>query len=453
MARVDINALGASGLRTSGQFVTEDWQPQLTGLQGVRTYRQMRDGDPLVGAALYAIESLIGGVEWECVPNPAAPGKVRARAEADFVTGCLADMTHTWRDHISEALSMLTYGWAYHEIVYKYRRGKGGDPQRSSAFADGRLGWAEIPLRMQSSLYGWEFDPGGRTLGMHQWTLQKGAVYIPEEKAVHYRTSYNGGNPEGRSMLRNAYRSWYYQTKLEEIEAIGVERDLAGIPLIEVPEELLAPDATEEQKALLSSFADLGARVRQDEQAYIMMPAEKRLLADGKEVASGYKFSLLGTTTRKTFDTNVIISRYTSRIAMTLLAEFLLLGSDSSGSWALSEDKTSLFGEAITGLLDRIADAFNAQATGPLMRLNGVPEAYWPTLTHGAVGKKGLEVLATYINTLVSARVITPDDKLEAFARSSGKLPDADPTTARQNAAPPVLTPGEPPGNSPPEVP
>ncbi|WP_407540238.1 hypothetical protein Q0M94_02230 [Deinococcus radiomollis] len=437
MARLDINALGASGLRTSGAFVIEEWQPQLTGLAGIRTYRQMRDNDPLIGAALFAIESLIGGVEWNAEANQTARGALRAQTEADFVNGCLADMTHTWRDHVSEALTMLTYGWAYHEIVYKYRRGRNADPMKTSAYGDGRLGWAEIPLRMQASLYGWEFEPtSGRTLGMHQWTLQRGAAYIPEEKAVHYRTGYNGGNPEGRSLFRNAYRAWYYQTMLEEIEAIGVERDLAGIPLIEVPEALLDPAAGENERALLQSFADLGARVRQDEQAYIIMPAEKSLDPTGKEVSSGYKFSLLGTTTRKTFDTNAIIQRHTSRIAMTILAEFLLLGSDSSGSWALSEDKTSLFGEAITGVLDRIADSFNAQAVQPLMRLNGVPEPYWPKLTHGSVGKKGLEVLADYIQKLVSSNVITPDDRLEAFARSSGKLPDMDPQTARAHVAP-----------------
>lgn len=34
------------------------------------------------------------------------------------------DMQDTWSDTISEILSFLTYGWSYHEIVYKVRAGR-----------------------------------------------------------------------------------------------------------------------------------------------------------------------------------------------------------------------------------------------------------------------------------------------------------------------------------------
>ena len=33
-------------------------------------------------------------------------------------------------------------------------------------------------------------------------------------------------------MLRNSYRSWYYKKRLEEFESVGVERDLAGLPMV-----------------------------------------------------------------------------------------------------------------------------------------------------------------------------------------------------------------------------
>jgi hypothetical protein len=37
------------------------------------------------------------------------------------------DMSHTWDDMISEILTMLVYGWSWHEIVYKKRVGPVGD--------------------------------------------------------------------------------------------------------------------------------------------------------------------------------------------------------------------------------------------------------------------------------------------------------------------------------------
>ena len=38
-------------------------------------------------------------------------------ADVDFLEGVLEDMSHSWADFISEVLSMLPYGWSFHEIV------------------------------------------------------------------------------------------------------------------------------------------------------------------------------------------------------------------------------------------------------------------------------------------------------------------------------------------------
>ena len=53
-------------------------------------------------------------------------------------------------------------------------------------------------------------------------------VVIPMEKCLLFRTQTHKNNPEGRSILRNAYRSWYFKKRIEEIEGVGIERDLAG---------------------------------------------------------------------------------------------------------------------------------------------------------------------------------------------------------------------------------
>ncbi|MGI6498023.1 MAG: hypothetical protein ACOX0U_04265 [Oscillospiraceae bacterium] len=51
-----------------------------------------------------------------------------------------------------------------------------------------------------------------------------------------FRTKSRKGSPEGRSILRNAYRSWYFKRRIQEIEGIGIERDLAGFPTLTAPE-------------------------------------------------------------------------------------------------------------------------------------------------------------------------------------------------------------------------
>ena len=97
---------------------------------------------------------------------------------------------------------------------------------------------------------------------------------------------------------------------------------------------------------------------------------------------------LLSTGGRRQFDTNAIIERYDTRIAMTVLADFVLMGHQAVGSFALSSDKTKLFSMAVGAYLDIICEAFNNKAIPALIDLNG--EHFqgitgYPTLEHGDI--------------------------------------------------------------------
>ena len=57
----------------------------------------------------------------------------------------------------------------------------------------------------------------------------------------------------------------------------------------------------------------------------------------------GLNLSLSVPARARQFDTNAIINRYDTKIAMTVLADFLMLGHNKVGSFALSSDKTGFF--------------------------------------------------------------------------------------------------------------
>ena len=115
------------------------------------------------------------------------------------------DMKETWIDTISEILSFLTYGWSFHEIVYKRRMGKTKDVRTRSKYSDGLIGWQKLPIRAQETLYQWEYDNEDNLLGMTQMPPPDfGMFTIPMEKALLFRTKSRKNNPEGRSILRNA---------------------------------------------------------------------------------------------------------------------------------------------------------------------------------------------------------------------------------------------------------
>jgi hypothetical protein len=107
--------LGSSGLRRSGGTITEEFLANLQGVKGFKVYREMRDNDPVIGAMLYAIDKVITRLEWHIEGED--------ERTAEFVQECLDDMSDSWDATLQNILSMLVYGWSFHEVVYKIRGG------------------------------------------------------------------------------------------------------------------------------------------------------------------------------------------------------------------------------------------------------------------------------------------------------------------------------------------
>lgn len=427
------------------------WLPD-EGRLAIRHYQDMRDTDPVIGGTFLALESLFRQVEWNVTPADDSP---EAMKWAEFLRTCREDLSHSFPGFLAEVLTMLPHGWSYFEQVWKIRGGPDqADAARRSAYSDGLIGWRKFAFRPQNTLSRWEYDGDGGIQGMWQNTA-RGQVLIPIQKALHFRTTDAGGHPEGRSLLLNSRRAYRFQTKLEELEAVGVERDFAGLPVIQVPPALLEIDpnpVTEEEQqnaaaklATLEAIKRMGAGVRNDEQAYILFPSETYIVEEtdpttrktvSKELSTGYKFSLATSGGTRAHDTDTIIKRYSQRIATSMLSTFLLLGgSEGGGAKALSADLTDLFQTAGEGTLDSVTDVMNRFAVSALMRLNGVPPALWPKLAHGGLTKDSISGLVERLKLLLDSGAITPDSSLEADMRRRLKLPGQDDPKSR--SAPP----------------
>jgi hypothetical protein len=378
----------------------------------------MRDNDPIVGAFIYSTESLIRQVRFYAQP---ASKDLKAIREAEFLEECMDDMSHTFSDFLSETLTMLVYGWAYFEQVHKIRKGPAKkDARYRSKYNDGRIGWRKLAIRSQSTLDSWEFDEDGGIKGMWQVSPPSyGRVFIPIEKGLLFRTQTNQGNPEGRSILRNAFRPWFFKKKLEEVEAIGIERDLSGLPVLEVPPEIMSPNASAADKALRANLENMIQQIKRDEREGLILPCE----VDQDGNPTGYKFKLLSSGGRRAVDVDGAIKRYESRMAMSVMAEFLMLGMDKVGSFALASTKTHMFSVALGAMVDSICQTFNRFAVAKLMTMNGVDPQYWPKLAHGDIETPELKEIAGYVNGLTDSGVLVPDERLELRMRELAGLP------------------------------
>lgn len=363
------------------------------------------------------------GTEFLNVQEQPAEEKEITQADeiAAFVWSCLEDMSLSWEDLISQILSMLVYGWSYFEIVYKKRDGLKVDSGKSSKYNDGRIGWRKIAYRSQDTLKRWEFDSDDGIKGLWQ-EVSFSEVFIPIEKSLLFRTTPGRGNPEGRSVLRNAYRSWYFKKRIEELEAIGIERDLVGLPVMWVPPAMLSDNATSAQTAALDEFKRIVRRVKRDEQEGVVFPLEY----DDKGNPL-YKFELLASGGKRQFNTDEIIGRYEQRMTMTVLADFIMLGHQKVGAFNLGESKLELFEAALKAWLKSIADVFNSHAIPRLLQVNGMDPNLAPELKFGNLEHIDLRTLGEYIVKLSQSQMpLFPDKNLEAHLRRQAGLPGGD---------------------------
>lgn len=438
---------GISGLQRFGSVsrVYEEFLKELQGPAGMKNYREMLDNDPIVGAIMFAVNHLCRKVSVKFKP---ANNSQEARKVADFVGSCIFDdLESTWPDTLSEILTMLPFGWALMEFRMKRRMGMGtprlvnsGGPVYGSSnigpgggigtpvpafapsrFDDGLIGFRSWSLRSQETLFMWEFDEDSTATHMQQMAAPDYRIRrIPLAKSFLFRTQVSKNNPEGRSVLRNAWTSYYMKKNLQIFEGIGIERDLAGYPVIKIEKPdldkgLAVPDIWNtkdtEMVQLLSALQKIVRSVRQDEQMGMVLPWWAN-------------FELVSGGSRRRVDTNSIITRYDQRISQSMMFDFIMLGHEAVGSKALAATKISLVAAALSSFLDVIGAIFDRRATPMLLQFNAIPLELAPTFEHGDVESINIQELGDFIAN-VAATGFNPLEGLDAqiAAMNAAKLP------------------------------
>ena len=176
------------------------------------------------------------------------------------------------------------------------------------------------------------------------------------------------------------------------------------------------------QKAVLQAITDIVQNVKRNEQEGIVFPA-----AYDEQGNRIFDLTLLSASGSRQFDTGAVIQRYDQRISMSLLSDFLLLGSDRVGSFALGTAKVDLWTLAVDSIAKTIAEVVNQFAIPRLLKLNAMRLDNMPTLTYGQVSSVELSEVAEYVSKLMGVGAIMPDPSLEGHLRSLGDLPESDP--------------------------
>lgn len=411
-----VNPIGVTGLKHSLGRVNDEFLPDLKGARGRKVYQEMSENEAVIRAILYAIETIVKGQPMEI---EAGEGDADL-SYSDWFQAQWMNQPFTYTEFIEEVLTQLVYGYSLFEIVL-------------GTLPDGRLGLVDLPPRKQSTLSRWEIDTNGKVLGFYQndpITFKE--IFIPEWKLLHFKFT-NSTSPEGRPLLRGAYKAYTYKKNTEHIEAIGLERDFTGIPVIKLPAELM--NGTDAQStAAVEEWKKIGTDVVKNNQTALMIPSNTFPNLTGAPTNTPmYSIELLSSPSTRLIDTSVIIDRHEKAMSRIALADFIMLGSTAAGSFALSKDKSALFIKSLESMMTKIEEALNRQVIKLIWDLNGFKPETMPRFKAPTIGQVELADVLQVVQTLALSNGGTEPAIQKALLEMAG-LPSEDETAAVSGA-------------------
>jgi len=410
---------GTTGLNSWGGYIYEEYQADLRGVQGYEKFREMMLSSAIVGGVVFALEQILLSLRWTVEKGEGRDGE----KAAEFVEQCLHDMAYTWRDTLVELLTFLWYGWSVMELCLKERKGDSpsgtddeGFPLPSSQYDDGKIGWHKFSIRGQETLDHWELSKHNDLLGFWQRDPKSGQqTFIGRNKLLHFKTTSSQRNPEGRSVLRTAYRAYHFLRRIEEIEAIGIERNATGLPVITPPEGVDLWANTPAMKQKLDYAKRVVSGVRRDSLMGIVKPF-------------GWQFELTRAPGSDPIDSRKVIDGYKWDIARCVLAQFLEQGRQQVGSFAAKVSDVQLFLLAIKGWVTHVSSEIQARAVLPLVTIyNKFDLKKPPTIKVEDPTEKSLEELAAALKDLTPGGWVTPYRDGELFILRKAGMPEPPP--------------------------
>ena len=381
--------IGRTGLKSYMGILHEQELTQLTNvLVRMRIFREMRL-DPTIGILEQAITRVLLAADFSTTPAGNTPADKYA---ADLLWDIMNNMSCEWYEHVEDALEHLWFGFAITQMVMKFR-------------PDGNIGLADLMPMAQEMTFRWgRQDASGKVSGIEMLDPVTGTIYrIPSVKFLHFTDRGRKRNPEGEGMCLHVWRSWRYKTNLQEIEAIGIERDMGGLPVFEIPDK---PSEQEKQDILEQAKA-----MRVDENA--------ALITYGDTKVHPYE------TANKVYDVRKVIEDYAWDILAYSGAQWLKLGQEH-GTQALVQGTTDMFGLYLRAIQERMLSVWHKQLIPALVMFNpklttpnGTPKITWADPGVPDV-KAILEAFASGVNS----GVITPTRSDEEHIRSILDLPE-----------------------------
>ena len=369
---------------------------------------EMRLNDPYVNAWINAKNAIALKPDW--VIQPRNPEDSKAKEYADLISNMLFnDMATTFNSFVLNSITMAEYGFAISEIVLKKRQGKTDDPMTTSLYNDGLFGVAKLSPRWQNSIIKWDIDNNGNIENVYQRSNDFGTtdIKIPYKKILHFVMNGYNGNPEGESVLRGTFASYYNKKNIERIQRETFERGFTGILDIQVPPRYMSKKYNTPEGVEMMRVIDAFLRnVKQGKEAGIIRPASK-----------DFNIELIQGKTGTGLDPDKMIDRYNTEIVMCLLSDSFMGKSKVYQGASGEQTKTKIYKSFIGIILDEIKEQINKKLIPLLFNINNLDTEYMPYLDYGNLDDLDLQAVSWFIQSVAKncGPLMTPTYELNNF--------------------------------------
>lgn len=430
--RIRLGQMSFNGVPTLGGEILENCNHELEFPNSIHTFDKMAE-DQDIQPALDVVDASICRVPWYVeIPEGYEDS---LKEEKLFLEQCLfKDMEHPFEEFIQQVVSMRRYGFAPIEKVFRRRTFSSG-----SKFNDGKIGLRCLPLIDQRTVLGWKWDEQtGRSLthlvqyntkpvGINQTTPPRvedsselNYKEIPRYKFLLFRNKRKGESPQGQSVLVGAWKAWRLKQSLEEFLAVGVVKDLQGLPILEIPAEVMDDNADEGKKAEFQFWQKVIRNIHQNAQAGLILPSDV-----DESNNKLYKLGTVETGGQKAYDVLSIIEFYRKAILTALSAQQLVLGQDGTGSYSLSENISGVTSLTVEMSLREIEQVLNHDLIPQLFALNGNRKDVLPKVRFGDLSSPDLETLSKFIQRTAAVGLMPKTAKTVNWITKQANMPIA----------------------------
>jgi hypothetical protein len=451
--RIQLGETGFIGLRTIFGKVIDDPNRAFHLDNFVVTVKEMLN-DAVIASAMNTYRMLLSRVNWTVVPPVDATEEEKERAK--FVQSCMDDMEGSWAEFMSDVVTYLPYGFSVQEKVYRRRLYKNG-----SKFNDGRVGIRKLTPRSQDTIARWTFSEDGRDLlGCEQsiYKLEHAAMFmdqanehglipIKRDKFLLFRADPTKGDPTGNSILKGVYKAYKQLDMLRSQELLGIAKESAGLPLIQLPPEYMAADAPDDMKAVYQACQKLLDTMQAGTNRGIIFPK----LVDELTKQDRFGISLMEKKGIPGANIDQAIRRYADEVYSALGIDILKGGSEV-GSFSLADSDTNVVSLAMGHRLNEIADVLNNDLVRQLYALNGWEQERLPRFIPGDISEMSADELGKLVQRTGSIGLIPKNiDVINRLLRALGvntlppdtNIEDVEFTMESSNAGEGMQTAGE----------